>query len=105
MATKRRKGEKTVVHEPLAWSETCTVARMIRTGDRWFYAWTVQQSARNLSRDANLPPGRISELDRGAMPTDDELAFLALPFRTDAQSLKASIEFERSVRGEPRHEL
>jgi len=99
MATKRRKGEQTVVHEPLVWSETCTVARMIRTGDRWFYAWTVQQSARNLSRDTKLAPARISELDRGAAPTDDELALLAVPFRTDVLSLKASIEFERSQRG------
>jgi hypothetical protein len=104
VATKRRKGEKPVVHEPLVWSETCIVANMIRTGDRWFYSWTMQQSARHLHR-TGIASERLTELDRGAMPTDDELEKLAVPFRTDTGSLKASIEFERSMKGEPRHGL
>lgn len=43
MATKRRKGEKAVVHEPLLWSEDCCIRRAILTGSNWLFAWITQQ--------------------------------------------------------------
>lgn len=98
----RRKGEKPVVHEPLIWSQTCTVANAIKSGDRWFYAWAMQQCVRSF-RKTGIASERILALDHGAIPTEEELSALAITFRTDVQSLASSIEFERSLKEETGH--
>ena len=95
----RRKGERPIVHPPLSWSEQSTVARVIQTGDRWLYAWVMQQSARNLSRKSGIPQARLDELYHGGDPTEEELAALAGPLRTDVPSLKASIAYDYALRG------
>lgn len=82
---------------PLVWSEDCTVAHGIRTGDRWLFAWAFQQSARDLGKRSGIRAERLDALNRGAEPTDEELVMLAVPLRTDPGSLKASIEYGREV--------
>jgi hypothetical protein len=88
----RRKGEKPVVCEPLIWSETGTIAASIKTGDRWLYAWMMQQCVpmQKLARLSGINGDRLEELWSGADPTDEELEALAVPLRTDAVSLQAS---------------
>lgn len=93
----RRKGEKPVQHPPLIWSEDCTIARGIRTGDRWLFAWAFQQSARDLAKRSGISDGRLNALDRGAEPTDEELTKLAVVLRTDPASLRASIEYGQAL--------
>lgn len=100
MVTKRRKGEKPIAHDLLVWSEHCPVANMIRTGDRWFYAWIVQQNVRGLdklSRQSGLSMERLDDFWRGAEPTEGELEALAGPLRTDVASLRASVKLARST--------
>ncbi|MBN8818708.1 MAG: hypothetical protein J0I80_08310 [Sphingomonas sp.] len=94
-----RKGEKPVVHEPLLWSEDCTIARAIRTGDNWLYAWIAQQAVamEKLSKRSGIPAARLDDLWRNQEATDGELAALAGPFRTDAASLRASINFAINI--------
>jgi hypothetical protein len=95
----RRKGEKAVVHPPVEWSETCTIAQMIRSGDGWFYAWFVQTNNRGiekLAKQAAISEERLNALWRGEEPTDRELEVLVGPFRTDARSLRASVEYSKS---------
>jgi hypothetical protein len=96
----RRRGEKSVVHEPLLWSEDCTVARGIRSGDNWLYAWIAQQAVHmeKLSKGSGIPAARLDDLWRGQEATDGELEALAGPFRTDAASLRASIDFAVEMR-------
>jgi hypothetical protein len=104
--TRRRKGEKAVVHPLTVWSETCTIARMIRSGDWWFYAWFVQTSKRGLEKlvkQTEIPEARLNALWRGDEPTEGELDLLAGPFRTDAASLRASVEYAKALKGERRH--
>lgn len=100
MVTKRRKGEKPVVHEPLLWSESSTVARAIRTGDGWLYAWVLQQNVpvAQLSRGSGLTIERLDTLWRGAPPSDEELIVLAEPLRTDAASLAASVDYANAIK-------
>lgn len=97
----RRKGERPVVHEPVMWSDSCGIARAIRTGDRWYRAWTVQQclSADRIVRQTGINRGRLDEFWRDDLPTPQEVAALAGVFRTDATSLQASIDFARRMRG------
>jgi hypothetical protein len=96
----RRKGEKAVVHPPVEWSERCTIAQMIRSGDSWLYAWFVQTNIRGiekLAKQATISEERLNALWRGEEPTDSELEVLAGPFRTDSASLRASVEYARAV--------
>lgn len=97
----RRKGERPVVHESIVWSETCGIARSIRTGDRWYQAWVVQQclSLAKIMRLSGIGQARLEEFWRDEDPTPDEIAALARPFRTDPASLRASIDFSRWARG------
>lgn len=92
---KRRKGEQPVIHEPLVWSESCTVARMIRTGTGWLDAWMMQQSVSmsKLSRKSGLSMGRLWELVQGAEVAEGELERMAGVLRTDPGSLAASVRY------------
>lgn len=97
----RRKGERPVVHEPIVWSETCGIARSIRTGDRWYQAWSVQQclSEDRVARRTGISRERLRALWYDGSPTPGEVEALAVPFRTDPASLQASIDFARLARG------
>lgn len=92
--SKRRKGEKPVIPEPLVWSDSCTVARMIRTGTGWLDAWMMQQgvSMSKLSRKSGLSMERVLELVQGAEVAEGELERMAGVLRTDVASITASIE-------------
>lgn len=101
MVTKRRKGEKPISPDLLAWSEHCPVANMIRTGDRWFYAWIAQQNVRGFDRHSKQSSLSVEWLDdfwRGAELTEGELEALAGPLRTDVASLRSSVQFAREER-------
>jgi len=100
MATKRRKGEKPVVHSLLLWSKDGPIAHKIKTGDHWLYAWIAQQAVPmpTLSRRSGVSLDRLDALWRGHDAAADELEALSGPFCTDVASLRASIAFERAVR-------
>lgn len=51
-----------------------------------------------LARASGITVDRLDELWRGDHPTESELEALAAPFRTDAASLRASIEYEGFAR-------
>lgn len=90
----RRKGEKPLVKEPYIWSETCTIARSIRTGAGWLDAWVAQQSVilDKVGRRSGITPERLVQLLHSHEVTDQEAESLALAFRTDAGAIMASIE-------------
>ncbi|OJY63003.1 MAG: hypothetical protein BGP16_10500 [Sphingobium sp. 66-54] len=93
----RRKGEKPIKHKPLLWSDDGPIARAIRTGDSWLYAWVAQQCVpmETLSRRSGIAMARLDDLWRGAGATEGELEALAGPFGTDVESLRASIALDR----------
>jgi hypothetical protein len=104
--TRRRKGEKAVIHPPTIWSETGGTARSITSGDSWFCAWYSQawlSGIGKLAKRVGIPETRLDQLWRSAEPTDSELQALAIPFRTDAASLRASFEYEQGLKGKARH--
>jgi hypothetical protein len=100
----RRKGERPVVHQPISWPEAHTIRRRIESGDRWLYAWIAQQCAGGgkLAKKSGMTQERIDEIFYGAEPTEEELTLLAVPLRTDAITLRASMKFDRSSREEKR---
>lgn len=99
MPSKRRKGEKPVIHQPVTWSETCSIARSISTGTGWLDAWIMQQCIPldRLSRRSGLAPERLSALLYAHDATRDELAAMAGPFNTDVETMFASMEFGRAI--------
>jgi hypothetical protein len=98
----RRKGEKPVVHQPLLWTEDGVIAHSIRTGDGWLYAWIAQQCVHmeKLSKRSGISMAMLDDLWGGDEPTDGELEALAEPFRTDAASIRASLDFAAEIRGQ-----
>jgi hypothetical protein len=107
---KRRKGEKPVAPQTLVWSEDCHIARSIRTGSGWLDAWIMQQNVNleTLAKRSRVAPERLRELLHNREVTETELEALAGPFRTDAGSLRASVELAEtmaSARSAQQHEL
>ena len=99
MPSKRRKGEKPVIHEPVTWSETGVIARIISTGTGWLDAWIMQQGVPldRLSRRSGLAPERLRELLYRHDATRDELAAMAPVFNTDLGTMFSSMEFGRAI--------
>ncbi|MFD1034135.1 hypothetical protein ACFQ15_05670 [Sphingomonas hankookensis] len=75
----RRKGERPIVTPPEAWSETHVVARTMREGDHWLYAWLAQRTTplHVIERKARIPRDRLDAFRTGAEPTPEEIERLA----------------------------
>lgn len=71
----RRKGERKLKRQWMPWGLNHPVARAMRSGDSWFRAWQGQASViwPKISRETGIPFARLTELDRGAVPTDAEV--------------------------------
>lgn len=97
----RRKGERPIVTPPEPWSEDHPIARSMREGDRWLYAWLSQRTTPYpvIERKAKISRARIDELWNHAMPTPDEIERLAALWKQPPEALAASIAFDRALRG------
>lgn len=78
-------------------SDAHPVAGAIRTGDNWFYAWASQKATPGpkIARATKIPKDRLSDLWRGAEPTDAEVEILARLWKIEPGDIVASIAFSR----------
>lgn len=96
----RRKGERPIVTPPEPWTETHPIARAMREGDSWLYAWLRQRTTpmHVIERIAKIDRARLDDLWRGAEPTPEEIERLAVLWKQPPEALAASIAYERALR-------
>ncbi|MBL9071854.1 MAG: hypothetical protein JNM03_17870 [Sphingopyxis sp.] len=88
-----RKGERPVPKVVRAYNEAHPVAKCIADGDLWLRAWMVQMCTPwpSIARKTGLSIERIAELDKGAEPTQSEVAKLAALWWVTPEDLSLSI--------------
>lgn len=96
----RRKGERPIVTPPEPWTETHPIARAMREGDRWLYAWLRQRTTPLpvIERKTKISRARLDELWHGAEPTADEIERLAALWKQPSDALAASIAYDSALR-------
>lgn len=95
----RRKGERPLVRTVMPYDASHPVARNIGEGTPPFTAWMQQEATPYyvLVKRTRIPLDRIMTLDRGAVPTDAELAALAAAWHTTVDILKISFGTPASI--------
>lgn len=95
----RRKGERPIPKQLAEWGPAHPVARMIRTGDRWFTAWS-QQTCTPLAKLEGLtgiPRLRLLAIEQGSDVSRAEVDALARAWCVSGASLMDSIADAVSV--------
>ena len=89
----RRKGEQPVPQRLQRWSDDHPVARAMRDGDRWFYAWLAQMATplAKLAKRTGMPVNRLIAIDQGDALSRTELGALARAWSVSAGDLETSI--------------
>jgi hypothetical protein len=90
----RRKYERRLTRQWMPWGNGHPVARAMASGDSWFRAWQGQAAVvwPVIERRTGIGGARLYELDRGAVPTADELTALAVVWGCALEDLKASLD-------------
>ena len=90
----RRKCERKLERVWPEWGEAHPVHNVILRGSGWFNAWYSQACTpwAVIEKRAGIERARLAEFDRGARPTEAELAVLAKLWRCPAEQIVASID-------------
>lgn len=95
MSSRRRKGERPVDKSQFysPYDESHPVARAIRTGDGWFYAWQAQNALPDvrLTKLTRISPSRIAQLRYGAPVLQAEVNALAAAYGVQPSDIVASL--------------
>ncbi len=96
---KRRKGEQPVPREVRDFTPDMAVARTIREGDPWFYAWNAQETTGGdrLRKRTGIPTARLKEIESGGPITRVELEALAKAWWITPEGLLASMPHPERV--------
>jgi hypothetical protein len=96
---KRRKGEQPVPKRVVGWSDDHQVARCLRGGDRWFFAWAMQMCTPfpTLARRTGIAFARLQEMERATTITRAELEALAKAWWITPEGLEASMPADMVV--------
>jgi hypothetical protein len=88
-----RKGERTVPRPLDRWRTDHPVARVIETGDRWFYAWQSYKATptAKLARLTGIPPARLLTIEHGGPISRAELDGLSRAWSVSTGDLIASM--------------
>jgi hypothetical protein len=99
--SKRRKGEQQVPRHVREFTPEMAVARTIREGDAWFYAWNAQETTGGdrLRKRTGIPAGRLKEIASGGPITRAELEALAKAWWITPEGLLASMPDPERVVG------
>lgn len=89
----RRKGERPIVRPLDGWSHDHPVARCIREGDPWFYAWQRQRATpmERLARQTGISVPRLMTISRGDRVSRAEVDALARAWEISSGDLIASM--------------
>lgn len=89
----RRKGERPVPQRLQHWSDDHPVARAIRDGDYWFYAWLAQMATSyvRLTKRTGITVNRLIAINNRDAISRAELDALARAWSISAADLEASI--------------
>ena len=89
----RRKGERPIARPLDTWSNDHPVARMIREGDSWFYAWLYQRATPlvKLARQTGISVPRLMTINNGDRVSRAEVDALARAWSISVGDLIASM--------------
>lgn len=89
----RRKGERPIARPLDRWSDDHPVARTIRDGDKWFYAWLRQRATpmAKLARQTGISLPRLMTIDSGGQVSRAEVDALARAWDISSGDLIASM--------------
>lgn len=89
----RRKGERPLPKTIIPYDDDHPVARMMRSGDRWFHAWMAQFCTPydRLTKATGIAIPRLQQIESGAPITRAEVDRLAGAWRVTPEDLVASI--------------
>lgn len=89
----RRKGERPIARPLDSFSHDHPVARCIREGDPWFYAWQRQRATpfERLARQTGIAAARLMTISRGDRVSRAEVDALARAWEISTGDLIASM--------------
>ncbi|MCW1985624.1 UNVERIFIED_ORG: hypothetical protein M2348_001356 [Sphingomonas sp. R1F5B] len=89
----RRKGERKLERQWTPWGPGHPVVRMMASGDSWFRAWQGQAGIvwPVIARRCGISMDRLMEMDRGAMPSAEEIEKLAKLWNCPAEDIERSL--------------
>jgi len=92
-AKMRRKGEPKLEKQWWPWGPKHPVVLCMKSGDSWFRAWQTQGGIvlSAIARKTGITFDRLMEMDRGALPSAEEIEKLARLWNCPAADIQASL--------------